>query len=476
MTGKRRSLSVLAGLLVLVPTMALAILHVGDPAPDFTLPDTAYVNHSLSEWRGRVVLLNFWQSTCGHCRAELPRLEVLYQDYGANGFIPVTANLQESMEIVKAYARQATHPYLRDNGGVWGVYRQNGYIPLNYIIDPEGIIRYIAEGFNENAVRQVILQWLPGPIEHDVGVTRIIAPTGTVDSGQTFMPACSVYNFAENVETYPVRMKIGTGYDTVATVTGHQPGTARCVEFPQWTAQERGQLAVRCSTELAGDDIASNDAKEGMVTVNVYDLAVTMILAPPDSVDSAATVVPAAVVENRGTMADMARVKFSISDGYMDSVNVPLQPGVVDTAYFDQWTALELGTFAVRCTVGGIRGEHVPENNLLTGTVRVVRGSGIEEPPGSPDGFVFYAAHPNPAAGRTKFRYSLPREARVELRVFSPDGKLVRTLRSGREPAGLHSVVWDGRDDAGHRVGRGIYYCRLETGESRVVRKLVKTK
>ncbi len=47
--------------LALAPTAALAVLNVGDQAPDFSIPDTAWVNHSLSEWRGKVVLLEFWQ-------------------------------------------------------------------------------------------------------------------------------------------------------------------------------------------------------------------------------------------------------------------------------------------------------------------------------------------------------------------------------------------------------------------------------
>ncbi len=55
-------LPMLLGLLALLPVVATATLQVGDPAPDFTLPDTAYVNHALSEYRGKVVLLNFWQS------------------------------------------------------------------------------------------------------------------------------------------------------------------------------------------------------------------------------------------------------------------------------------------------------------------------------------------------------------------------------------------------------------------------------
>ncbi len=451
MSRYRPALPALLGLLVLMPATALAVLHVGDPAPDFTLPDTANVNHSLSEWRGRVVLLDFWQSTCGHCRAELPRLQVLYDEYGSHGFVPVTANLQESMETVKAYARQYTYPFLRDNGGVWGVYRQNGYIPLNYIVDPDGVIRYIAEGFNEDAVRQVILQYLPGPIEHDVAVTQVLAPSGNVDSAETVVPACSVYNYGEHVETYPVRIRIGTQFDTVATVTDHQPGTARYIEFPVWTAAERGQLAVTCTTELAGDDIPQNDEATGMVTVFVYDLAVTAILAPVDSVDSASTVVPAAVVENKGTMADMAEVRFHIGDDYTDSVDVPLQPGRCDTAYFEPWVPFELGTFAVRCTVSGIRGEQVPENNLLAGTVRVVRCSGIEEVD----------------SGRLKAGRRTPTVVRGVLRV--PDssfGNRHSTLAlidiTGREVLGLVP----GANDVRH-LGPGVYYVVPGDGTAR---------
>ena len=62
MTNAKRSLLALAGLLMLLPSMAMAVLQVGQQAPDFSLPDTAWVNHSLSEFRGKVVHLLFWQS------------------------------------------------------------------------------------------------------------------------------------------------------------------------------------------------------------------------------------------------------------------------------------------------------------------------------------------------------------------------------------------------------------------------------
>jgi len=57
----RPFLAVLLTLAALLPGTALAVLGVGDQAPDFNIPDTAWVNHHLTEWRGKVVLLQFWQ-------------------------------------------------------------------------------------------------------------------------------------------------------------------------------------------------------------------------------------------------------------------------------------------------------------------------------------------------------------------------------------------------------------------------------
>lgn len=53
----------IVAVLALLVGGAMAQPRPGDPAPDFSLPDTAWVNHSLYDWYGKVVLLNFWQST-----------------------------------------------------------------------------------------------------------------------------------------------------------------------------------------------------------------------------------------------------------------------------------------------------------------------------------------------------------------------------------------------------------------------------
>ncbi len=398
-------------------------------------------------------------------------MSIFHNDYGPHGFEAIAINLNEDMEtVVKVWARQNTNMYLRDPGTVWPVYAHNHATPTNYVIDTAGIVRYWAEGYNETAVRNVIEAYLPDPIEHDVGVSRLIAPTGSRDSGTVVTPACSLHNYRSYAETYSVRMRIGTMYDTAVTVTNHQPGQTVYVEFPQWTALERGNVAVRCSTELADDDIASNDKIATTTTVNVFDVAVTAILAPPDTVDSGAAITPMAEIKNFGTMTDLVTVHFRIGS-YYDTVRISMSIGGTDTAALGSWTAMLPGTYPMSCSAASWRGDMVPGNDELSKSV-VVLPSGIEEPQTWATRFALLGSSRNPSVAQTTIRYSLAKESPVDLRIYSTTGKLVRTLYSGVEPAGLHQVVWDRRDDLGRPVGRGTYFCRMTAGSFRTVNKL----
>jgi hypothetical protein len=401
----------------------------------------------------------------------LPRLSAFHNDYAIHGFEALSININEGMDTVKVWARQNTNLYLRDPGTVWAAYTQTGALPTNYVIDTAGIVRYVAEGFNETAVRNVIESYLPDPIQHDVGVARLMAPTGSVDSGTVVTPACSLRNYRSNAETYLVRMQIGSGYDTTVTVTNHQPGQTVYVAFPQWTALSRGSNAVACSTELATDDIHSNDVAKTTLTVNVDDIAVTAILVPLDTVELGRTYAPAVEVRNLGTVADMARVRFYISDFYYDTARVALQAGKTDTALLPTWTPGGLGAFPVRCSVATLKTDLVTGNNQLTKSVYVVP-AGIEERPISNARFVLFGSRQNPARGQATVRYSLAQASPVELRIFSTTGELVRVLESGIREVGMHEVVWDGRNELGQLVGRGTWFCRMTAGGFQAVSKL----
>ncbi|MCA9728175.1 MAG: hypothetical protein KC729_10860 [Candidatus Eisenbacteria bacterium] len=74
-----------------------------------------------------------------------------------------------------------------------------------------------------------------------------------------------------------------------------------------------------------------------------------------------------------------------------------------------------------------------------------------------------YQNSPNPFNPRTVLRFSLAQSGPVELSIFDVNGRKVRTLVSDTQDAGLHEVVWDGTDDAGHPVASGVFWSQLET-------------
>lgn len=188
---------------------------------------------------------------------------------------------------------------------------------------------------------------------HDVGVFRLIAPIGQLDSGTVVTPACSVFNYGTSPESYSVRMKIGASYDEVVSVSNHPAGSARSVTFPDWIAQVRGTSAISCSTQLAGDAQPGNDKVTSSVSVLVHDIAAQVILAPSDTLPPG-IVTPRAVVRNDGNIRDAnVFVTFTIdcSPPYEQTLNLTngLPVGADTALEFPDWTATA-GSFNARCS------------------------------------------------------------------------------------------------------------------------------
>ena len=105
----------------------------------------------------------------------------------------------------------------------------------------------------------------------------------------------------------------------------------------------------------------------------------------------------------------------------------------------------------------GVQGDY----RLLIGPQAV----GVGDPPVGPGITQLAAPHPNPFTGSAAIAFELAGERNVSLEVFDVQGARVRTLAAGWQPAGRHRVVWDGRDDAGHRLSPGVYLVRLAAGD-----------
>jgi hypothetical protein len=82
-------------------------------------------------------------------------------------------------------------------------------------------------------------------------------------------------------------------------------------------------------------------------------------------------------------------------------------------------------------------------------------------------------ARPNPFRSDSELAFSVPAECHVRLDIFTPSGRLVRTLLDDRFPAGHHVVTWDGASSVGVPCCSGVYLCRLSAGSDAVGRKVV---
>jgi hypothetical protein len=83
---------------------------------------------------------------------------------------------------------------------------------------------------------------------------------------------------------------------------------------------------------------------------------------------------------------------------------------------------------------------------------------------------------PNPFNPATRIEFTLAEPGRVELGIYTVDGRRVRTLLQADRAAGLHAEIWDGRDDRGVRLASGAYYARLVTRDGTYTRPLVMLK
>lgn len=132
---------------------------VGAFAPVFRLQDIDGINIDLHDFRGSVVLLNFWATWCGPCRLEMPLLENHYQEYGGSNFTVLAINLGEPLDEVGAFVDELglTFPVLLDpEGEISQLYRVIGY-PSSIVIDPEGRIAKIHVGIiSETQLREYL--------------------------------------------------------------------------------------------------------------------------------------------------------------------------------------------------------------------------------------------------------------------------------------------------------------------------------
>lgn len=124
-------------------------LEIGASAPTFELTDLRGQTVSLAQFRGKIVILDFWATWCGPCRMSMPLLEKLQKE-NPDDLKLLAINLEEPLDLVRDYvARQNinTTVLLDFEGKVGRVYGSES-IPMQVLIDKKGIIRDVKVGFS----------------------------------------------------------------------------------------------------------------------------------------------------------------------------------------------------------------------------------------------------------------------------------------------------------------------------------------
>lgn len=132
-------------------------------APDFVLKDVDGKSHKLSDYRGKVVMINFWASWCPPCRFELPSMERAYNKLKQHGVEFLAINLGEDADTIFTFTADypVSFPLLMDiDSSVSDKYPVIG-LPTSYFVSPEGRLIYRAIGsreWDEKAILEKIIQ------------------------------------------------------------------------------------------------------------------------------------------------------------------------------------------------------------------------------------------------------------------------------------------------------------------------------
>ena len=304
----------------------------------------------------------------------------------------------------------------------------------------------------------------------DVGAVRITAPPDTVDSGTVVPVKAWVRNFGLEMQSFPVRVRLGSLYSDTVQVDSLAAGDSLEVTFADYPVAVRGPQTVRCSTMLTGDQVVSNNLATKPVFRRVRDVGVLSISAPTGVVPEDTVVIPAATVRRFGNAADSFPVIFRIGTFYADTVRTNDTMALVT---FKPCTLSVSGTFSVVCSTA-MNLDVIPTNDAVFDSVQVtdVGISGGESGVGMPK--VVTLSGSGPFAGRVAIQYGLPRSAAIRLEVYDACGKLVQVVASGLGQAGYHTAVWQCTDGRGRAVAQGAYFVRLTADGVTLTGKMVK--
>ncbi len=207
-------------------------------------------------------------------------------------------------------------------------------------------------------------------IPHNVTAQRILAPTGTIDSGAVVTPSVIVRNTGLSTETFDVHFTIDPGYHDSATVSALPPATSDTVEFADWTAQPRDSTTATAWTLLIGDEMPEDDTTSLRLLVQVRDVGVEQVISPVGTLPVDTIVYPECRVRNYGNTTETFDVEFRIGHYLGTATATALAPGNTQDLVMSQPYTTQVGVWLDRARTT-LTGDINPANDLALDTLWV---------------------------------------------------------------------------------------------------------
>jgi len=142
--------------------------EIGRPAPPLIAPQLDGRTFDLASERGKVVIVNFWASWCGPCRAEMPLLNRFYLAHRAQGLalVGVSVDQRDDTQAVADIMKKFAYPAVLAASASSNGFGAPLAVPMTWIIDTRGVVRarlVAANAVTERSLEQAVLPLLPAP-------------------------------------------------------------------------------------------------------------------------------------------------------------------------------------------------------------------------------------------------------------------------------------------------------------------------